>query len=150
MVTFLFTSSLRELYIADVVATVLISFLVCGTLLPLSMYCAKILLQTAPKLIVPVLDKSLREVGSNAPSHPHVHPYTPTPTQPSCFTVTEYFVCIAYAHTYVCMKVAFRPPISDVCPCVRETETPNVYIVRTFSSPSHIGVYLRWCVGVQK
>ncbi len=47
---------------ADVGAALFNSALICGTMLPLSIYTAKILLQTAPEQILPLLDKSLREV----------------------------------------------------------------------------------------
>jgi zinc transporter 6 len=52
----------EDLYVADIISTFFISALVCGTLLPLSMYCARILLQTTPENLLPLLDKSLKEV----------------------------------------------------------------------------------------
>jgi zinc transporter 6 len=53
-----------ELYLADVAGALFNTALICGTMLPLSIYCGKILLQTAPEHILPLLDKSLREVSA--------------------------------------------------------------------------------------
>ncbi|CAI8029171.1 Zinc transporter 6 [Geodia barretti] len=53
-----------ELYLADVAGALFNTALICGTMLPLSIYCGKILLQTAPEHLLPLLDKSLREVSA--------------------------------------------------------------------------------------
>ncbi|XP_064403331.1 zinc transporter 6-like [Halichondria panicea] len=55
---------LDELYLADVAGSLFICTLICGTMLPLAIYSAKILLQTAPEHILPLLDKSLREAST--------------------------------------------------------------------------------------
>ena len=74
-----------ELYLADVAGAIFNSALICGTMLPLAVYCGKILLQvgsrpyilcycvdispvqTAPEHVLPLLDKSLREVHTCTP-----------------------------------------------------------------------------------
>lgn len=55
---------LDDLHLADVAAAVFNSVLMCGTMLPLSIYSGKILLQTTPEHILPLLDKSLREAST--------------------------------------------------------------------------------------
>lgn len=55
---------LDELYLADVAGALFNAALICGTMLPLSIYTSKILLQTAPEHVLPLLDKSLREAST--------------------------------------------------------------------------------------
>jgi zinc transporter 6 len=55
---------LDDLHLADVTAALFNSALICGTMLPLSVYCGKILLQSTPEHILPLLDKSLKEAST--------------------------------------------------------------------------------------
>lgn len=53
-----------ELYLADVVCALFNAMLMCCVMLPLSVYSGKILLQTTPEHILPLVDKSLREAST--------------------------------------------------------------------------------------
>ncbi|XP_003382471.1 PREDICTED: zinc transporter 6-A-like [Amphimedon queenslandica] len=55
---------LDDLHLADVTAAIFNSALICGTMLPLSIYTGKLLLQTAPEHILPLLDKSMKEAST--------------------------------------------------------------------------------------
>ncbi|XP_002737170.2 zinc transporter 6-A-like [Saccoglossus kowalevskii] len=55
---------INNYFIADTLAAIIIAFMTCGTMFPMSVYTGKMLLQTTPSYIIGQLDKCLREAST--------------------------------------------------------------------------------------